>query len=387
MKIVFSVSVPEVALYFLKEQAAYFKARQFQVHIVTGNGTWTKDSDVRRAFDVMVHTFEITRVFSVFTDLRTLIKLILFFRKLSPDYLYATTPKAALLTIVAGTIANVPRRVYLIRGLTYVNDNILKKSIMQFLEWFTCLLSHKVLIVSKSNLDYVVRHHLCYRGKIKVLANGSSHGVDAQGHFDPHGKSNESKDLLRKSLSIPHKSIVIGFLGRMVKDKGVEILIEAWRQISTRHPTAHLLLIGPQDVPRDSLSKQSYEYMRATPNVHLIGDVRDPADFYGIMDIFVLPSLREGFPNAVLEACAMEIPVITTSALGCIDSVENEKTGLIVPMNDPEKLEAAMERLITNEELRKRLGKNARQNVLKMYAPENIAEFVFKEIVGQAPIL
>ena len=381
-KIVFSAVGPEAVYYFLKEQIAYFKGRGCDVSVVTSHGTWTQAEFIEKELGVKVYPYEITRVFSLLKDIAALFKIISLFKKLKPDYIYGTTPKAAFICMLAGAATGVRRRVYLIRGLTFVNDRFLKKFIMSSIERLSCALAHKVLVVSQSNLDYLLSHKLCDPKKVKVLANGSSHGVDAANKFNPANKNIRAQDAMRKDLGIREGDTVFGFLGRMVKDKGVEVLAEAWKAVSKRHNNIHLILIGPVRVPRDAVGLEYYNYFKSTGNIHIIGDVRDPLDMYGIMDILVHPSLREGFPNAVLEAGALEIPVITTDALGCIDSVVHNETGVVVPMNDPAKLAGAMEKLMLDRELARRMGRRARERILKLYDPGMIASAVYNEILS-----
>jgi glycosyltransferase involved in cell wall biosynthesis len=150
--------------------------------------------------------------------------------------------------------------------------------------------------------------------------------------------------------------------------------------LHNQYPNTHLILIGPKHVPRDAVSTECYEAMSRDPTIHVTGDVKDPLHYYALGHIVVHPSFREGFPNAILEGAALCMPAITTNAIGCIDAVVDNETGLIVDVNNVQALFEAMKKLLLDSELRKRMGFAARERALRDFDPGFIAGQVFRFI-------
>jgi glycosyltransferase involved in cell wall biosynthesis len=191
--------------------------------------------------------------------------------------------------------------------------------------------------------------------------------------FAPNKISLSQKLQTRRSLNISPDAFVFGFVGRLVNDKGINELSIAWKQVSAKIDNAVLIIIGPKNEPNDRISYETNSYLSNSKSIRLTGAVQNTVAYYSIMDTLVHPSHREGFPNAVLEAAAMELPVITTDALGCIDSVRDGETGFIVPVRNTEKLAEKMLLLARDTELRENMGKKARQRVLCDFDPQSLA--------------
>jgi glycosyltransferase involved in cell wall biosynthesis len=160
---------------------------------------------------------------------------------------------------------------------------------------------------------------------------------------------------------------VVGFVGRLTRDKGLPELLEAFDAILAARPDAHLLLVGWFDASEDALNDDLRSRISKHPRIHLTGFVADTAPYYRAMDVMVLPTWREGFPNAVLEAAASGIPVITTLATGSRDAVVPEVTGLLIPPGYPEAISESVLQLLRDPERCRRMGKAARAWVLDHY--------------------
>jgi glycosyltransferase involved in cell wall biosynthesis len=196
--------------------------------------------------------------------------------------------------------------------------------------------------------------------KLRLLGGGSSNGVDIE-RFSP-GPSN-----LRHRLGLPHDAHVVGFVGRLTRDKGLPELVEAFDAILAAKPDAHLLLVGWFDHSEDALGPDLRSRIRKHPRIHSTGFVADTAPYYRAMDVMVLPTWREGFPNVVLEAAATGIPVVTTLSTGSRDAVVPEVTGLLIPPGYPVAIREAVLQLLRNPERRCRMGEAARAWVLDHY--------------------
>ncbi len=295
-----------------------------------------------------------------FADLVALLRLWRLIGRRRPDLVEFSTPKAGLLGTVAAWLRGVPRRVYMLRGLKLETSTGLKRRILLAAERLTCRCAHVVLCNSESLRFQALALGLAPARKLSLLGEGSSNGVDIR-RFSP-GESD-----IREQFGIPDKAPVVGFVGRLTRDKGLPELVKAFDLILRAEPSARLLLVGWYDDAEDALDKELRARILRHPRTDCTGFVSDTAPYYRAMDVLVLPTWREGFPNVVLEAAATGIPVVTTECTGARDSVLPEVTGLLIPPGYPDAICEAVLRLIRDPKLRWRMGKAARAWVLKHY--------------------
>ena len=245
-------------------------------------------------------------------------------------------------------------------------------------EILACRAADRVITVSLATKEKAVTEGLCPAEKIEVLGNGSSNGVDAEGRFNPDKFPLEIRFDIRRRYQIPPGAIVLGFVGRLVRDKGIVELTEAWQNLRNQHPDLYLFLVGPIE-PQDPIPVDTLERLKNDSRVKFTGSVDDSAPFYAAMDILTLPTYREGFPNTPLEAAAMELPVIITNVDGCVEAVVDNSTGLLVPSKNSQALSEAIEKLLTNPDMRKMMGKAGRQRVLNKFRPEIIWQGLYAQ--------
>jgi glycosyltransferase involved in cell wall biosynthesis len=228
-------------------------------------------------------------------------------------------------------------------------------------------------------MSVAIEEGLCPAGKMKVLGGGSGNGVDATVRFRPVAEP--ARAAARAALGVPPDALVVGFVGRLVPDKGVVELATAWAALRERHPRLHLLLVGPVERERgvDTLPPELLGRLENDARVHLTGMVRDTSSLYPAMDVVALPTYREGLPNVALETAAMALPIVATAIPGCLDAVQDGITGTLVAPRDPAALEAALERYITDPALRALHGQSARRWVLSEFRREAIWEAVAAE--------
>jgi len=265
--------------------------------------------------------------------------------------------------------------VYHLHGLPYESAAGLHRFLQISSERLACALATKVLSVSESVRARVLEDHLCSHEKIEVPESGSIAGIDAEGLFDPLHHS-EAGTTVRKNLGIPSDGLVIGFVGRLAKDKGVETLWTAWRRLRQTRHNIYLLVIGPGENarPDQAVSPEILKSLQSDPRVHVLGFVprTELPHYYAAIDVLTLPTLREGFPVTVLEAAAMGIPCVASRVTGCIDAIVSEKTGLLTKAKDPEALASAIDRYLATQELRATHGAAARARVLRLFRPERL---------------
>lgn len=373
LRLIFITTVPETIHLALEEQIPYLLKQGYDVSTICSKGSWTTISDIKEKYGIKAYRVEFKRIISPIHDFFSLLHVTALLFLLRPNIIHASTPKAALLSIIGGSIVRIPLRIYHNRGIIYQDYKGIAKIFWHTIEKILCFLSHIVIVNSQSNRQYLQKYNLCPITKLHLLGSGSSHGIDSI-KFNPSNVSISDKENLRQNLRIPATKVIFGFVGRIVKDKGVMDLAAAWKILLKMNVDAHLVLVGPTAEPRGTIPSNCLEYLNTTPSIHFCSDAKNARKYYSIFDIFVLPSYREGFPNVVLEAGAMEIPVITTDALGCIDSVIDGVTGLICKTGDQNALADLMFKLYINPVLRKNLGKQAREHIIKNYDPMSLCK-------------
>jgi len=294
------------------------------------------------------------------SDLWSLLRLCWLLYRLKPDMTEFSTPKAGLLGSVAAKLCGVPSRVYFLRGLKLETCTGIKRRVLLAAERVASACSHTVLCNSESLRNQALALRIAPEAKLSLLGSGSSNGVDVE-RFSP------GPGVLRAQLGLPSYAPVVGFVGRLTRDKGLPELVEAFDTILAASPQAHLFLVGWFDVAEDALGRSLRSRIKNHPRIHLTGYVDDTAPYYRVMDVMVLPTWREGFPNVVLEAAASGIPVVTTLCTGSRDSVVPEVTGLLIPPGYPDAISEAVLQLLRNPELRYRMGEAARAWVLQNY--------------------
>ena len=286
-------------------------------------------------------------------DLLAFLRLCWLLSRLRPELTEFSTPKAGLLGTLAAKLTGVPVRVYMLRGLRLEASQGMERRILCVAERLAAACAHTVLCNSESLRRQALDMGLAPAAKLRLLGRGSSNGVDAQ-RFAPF------PNAMRQVLRLPQGVPVVGFVGRLTYAKGLPDLVEAFERILAAEPDAHLLLVGWFDAAGDALSQAWRARIQDHPRIHLTGMVDDTAPYYGAMDLLVLPTWREGFPNAVLEAAACGLPAITTWATGARDAVIPGVTGMLIPPGYPSAICTAVLQLLQNPQRRRRMGAMAR---------------------------
>jgi glycosyltransferase involved in cell wall biosynthesis len=376
-RIIVVTTIPETMYSTMKELIPFLIERDMEVIGVASRGQWLFESDIRERFHIPYFTVEFTRIISPIRDFIALLQMLFVLFRLRPHIIHYSTPKASLIAAMASFIMRTPLRVYTVRGIPFERKKGLAFRVFLFLERLTCMMSHVVICVSRSNMSYISARKICPPRKLCVIRNGSSHGVDARNMFNPSSVGAERRAALRKNAGISDSAVVFGYIGRLVGDKGAPELLKVWETAAERWPDAHLLIVGDDGEPRDRILMDATSSENARRRLHLFKPTRDIVEWYAVMDVFILPSHREGFPNVVLEAGAMGLPVITTDALGCIDSVIDGLTGFIFKYGDCEGLIEKMTVLYKDRQLRDRLGSEGRRRALSEFDPQLICEDLF----------
>ncbi len=373
-KLIHIATHPSSLFFFLTGQVQYMKQQGLEVYGIASPGIDLEKFAEREG--AIVHSVEMPRAISPLRDLISLWKLCFLLKRIRPEIVHAHTPKGGLLGMIAAFLARVPVRIYHVHGFPYLTTTGLRRFLMTSTERISCMLSQRVLFVSESVRQIAIADRICSAQKSKIINNGSINGVDALEHFNP---KNRDRDKIKSALGIPANAIVIGFVGRLVIDKGLIELMTAWESLRRQFKDLFLLIIGSELEKRNAIPIEMVNRIRTDPRIRFVGKVSSPADYYASMDILVLPSYREGFGLVAIEASAMELPVVATRIPGCIDSVLEGETGLLVPPKNAVALEKALKVYIEDKDIRILHGKNGRKRALTDFKPQDIWKIMHAE--------
>lgn len=338
----------KAALGLMRGQLAMLRDRGFDVTVVA-SPSWELD-DVATREGVPTIAVPMNREITPLRDLVALHRLVRVIKRIRPDVVNAGTPKAGLLGMIASRIANVPARVYVLRGLRLETTSGLKRLLLKTTERIASACAHQVVCVSDSMRQVYVAQNLAPAWKCMIPGPGSSNGIDVSRFEQTDARLKSARDIRRK-FGIPRDAPVIGFVGRLTRDKGIVELAEAFRSVLHSHPEARLLLVGEFE-SGDPVPQDTIDWLRASPDVSVAGFSKDPSGYYSVMNLLAFPSYREGFPNVPLEAAAASIPVVGFAATGTVDAVLDGQTGTLVPMGNVPALTAAISEYLSNDVLR-----------------------------------
>lgn len=371
-------TVPQ-SLWFLTGQVTYMKVRGLAIQAISSPGPLLQRFAEQE--EIPTHAVPMARAITPWQDLRAVAEIWRLLRRIRPDIVHTHTPKGGLLGMLAAWLARVPVRVYHMRGLPHLTARGLRRLLLRTSEAVSCRLAHRVFCVSRSIRDVAVNERLCPAERVHVLGQGSGNGVDATHRFNPDRAAVDARRTTRLHYDLPDDALVIGFIGRVVRSKGVVELAEAWESIRDRFPHAYLLLIGPTEA-EDPVPPELLARLQKDPHVRLAGEQWNTPPLYCAMDLLALPTYREGFPNVLLEAGAMRLPVVATRVPGCVDAVIDGVTGTLVPPYEPAPLAAALMRYLDQPELRTRHGAAGRDRVLRAFQPAQLWASLHAEYRG-----
>ncbi len=366
-KIVQITTVP-FTLIFLQGQPRFMTQAGFEWTAVSSPGDQL--DEFGRTERVAVHAVPMTRRITMAQDFVALVRLWRYLRRTRPHIVHAHTPKAGLLGMIAAALARVPVRIYQLHGLPMATATGLRRRLLTWSEKLACRLAHEVLAVSPSLQQLTVSSGLCAAGRVRVLGQGTANGVDARGRFDPRYHA-AHRAQIQAASGIPPEATVVGFVGRLVPDKGVVELLQAWQSLRDEFPELHLLMVGPEE-SESPLPDWVRQRLLQDARIHSVGFHRDPAPLYAAMDVLLLPSHREGFGMAAMEAAAMALPVVATCVTGCVDAVVDGVTGTLVPPHNADALAAAVRTYVRDPLLRRRHGQAGRMRVVQHFQPVTV---------------
>jgi len=352
----------------LSGQLAWFDREGFDVAVAAAPGPSLDRVSSREGVRVFPIPFQ--REISPLRDLFALRRLNACLRSFRPHIVNAGTPKAGLLGLLSARWAGSPSRIYLLRGLRLQTTRGPKRLILRTAERLAARSATCIVSVSPSLRDAAVAEELASTSKIHVLGCGSSNGVDCD-RFAPSPRLDAAAMMLRANWGIPAKARVIGFIGRLTRDKGIADLVEAFLAAAGELPDVYLVLIGREEAG-DPVGVRTLKMLRNHPRVRFAGSMKDVAPCYRAIDVLAFPSYREGLPNVPLEAAASERPVVAYAATGTVDAVRHGATGFVCAIGDRQALADGLRQYLTDASLRAAHGAAGRQFVHANFSQQEV---------------
>ncbi len=356
IKICFVVAVDITLKFLLISELKFFKDKGYDVFVMCSPGKWLQDI---KKEGIVVKEVTIKRnIFSPISDIASLVTLFFYFKKETFDVVLTFTPKPGLLGQLAAKMAHVPIIVNTIFGF-YFHENTppLPRKFFIFIEKMAARCSDFVFFRSKEDFETAMREKIIRRGLGEYIGDGINITEFNSARF-----SKEFVQEKKKELGIMLEALVIGIVARLVKEKGYVELFLAYKKVIEIFPHAVLLVIGAADVQKkDSLNPDMVKNFGIEKNTIFLGERTDIVELYSVMDIFVLPSYREGFPHSIMEASAMARPVVTTDVRGCRNAIVNGVTGMLVPPRNSKELAKAIISLLSDSQKAKAMGQAGRK--------------------------
>jgi glycosyltransferase involved in cell wall biosynthesis len=372
-KVLHIITVSFVINHFFGKQFLYLKKKtNNEYHLAcTSSKEFIRFSDKLGYIPFEVN---ITREISPFEDLIAIFKIYKYIKINNINQVIGHTPKGGMIAMVASYFANVTERIYFRHGIIYETSSGFKRFLLKNIDRLNGFLATKVVCVSNSVKEISEKDQLNNKDKNIVLGLGTCNGIDTEGRFNPRKKQIENINELKLKYGITADDKIIGYVGRLVRDKGIDELIKAWEIVKKKSINAKLLLVGPIE-ERDSISEYSKNQIKFDPSIIFTDFVVDSSIYFSLMDIFILPTYREGFPTVALEASSMSLPVIITKATGCTESIIENQTGIFIS-NDPKDIADKILFYMENEKIAKEHGKKGR-----LFVNENFEQTLIWDLI------
>ena len=375
---VVNIVTSSLTVRFLEGQPEYFKKKGLEVILMSSPGEELSKAQYDGVQTVAV---PMAREISPWSDLVSLWRTWRVLWRLRPAITNVATPKAGLLGGIAAWLCRIPIRYYTLLGLRCETTVGLKRKLLLLTERVACLCAHRVICVSESLKQKAIDLGVVDEGRTIVLGSGGFRGVDEK-RFAPTAEALRQACQLRQDLGIPQEAPVVGFVGRLTRDKGIAELVDAYSRLRTRFPKLRLLLVGDLE-EADPLPLETLSVIQRDPQIIRSGFVKDPIPYYRILDVLAFPTHREGFGNAAMEAHAVGKPVVATWVTGIVDSVIDGVTGILVPVGDVDALAGALELVLADQSLAAALGSAGRERALREFRQERIWEAIVQEYSQQ----
>lgn len=358
----------------LRGQFTYFQQQGFEVLTISADGIEVKDLE---AEGIPHQVVPMTRKITPVQDLICLWKLIRVIQKFKPDIVHTHTPKAGLLGMMAARICRVPVRLHTVAGLPLMEATGFKQWVLKMVERITYSCAHQVYPNSKGLLKYIKEQLFIINRPLSIIGKGSTNGIDTA-FFSRSPELMEKARAIRIEYQIPDDAMVFSFVGRIVKDKGIVELTDAFKKLSSFREV-RLMLVGPFEQELDPLPAEVMQFINDSNLVIKAGFQQDVRPWLLASDVFVFPSYREGFPNVVMQTACLKVPCIVSDINGCNEIIEHNVSGLIVPPKNHQALYDAMVLMATDKKRSFDFSEKAHQFVVANYDQQYVWGELLKE--------
>lgn len=374
MEKIIRVVTSDVSFGLLKGQLK-FLSKYFKIVGVSSPGPNVAKATLREGVDI--HTVKMSRHIDLIQDFKSLYNLYKVFKKEKPDMVHSITPKAGLLSMTAAYFARVPIRLHTFTGLIFPYRTGLFQKILITTDRILCFFATNLYPEGEGVKQDLISYKITSK-PLKVIGKGNVNGVDLT-YYNPDNFITKDLNDLKKELGIEDSDFVFIFLGRLVKDKGINELISAFKKLSTQKNNVKLLLLGKYEHELDPVLPETEFEINTNDNIILAGWQTDTRPYLLISNVSILPSYREGFPNVVLEAGAMGLPCIVTNISGCNEIIKDQHNGVIIPPKDEVKLFEAMKSIVIDKKLVNEMALNSRSVIVNNYERSFVWNSLLKE--------
>lgn len=368
-KLVRITTVPMALRYLLPGQMHFMSQNGFDVLMISADGK--ELSDVINNEQCRHIIVPMTRKITPLQDLRCLLRLIRIFRKEKPDIVHTHTPKAGLLGMLAARWCGIAVRIHTVAGLPLMVEKGFKYRLLKFIEKLTYASASQVWPNSYSLKDFILQKKLCNPAKLHIIAKGSTNGINLT-RFSREALKENNLDDIRKQIQYEPQNKYLLCIGRLVADKGIVELVNVFTELQRSDVSLRLVLVGSYEPNLDPLPGKTISEIQNNKAIIHINWSDNVEYFMALANYFVFPSHREGFPNVLLQAGAMGVPVICSHITGNIDIVTSNETGLIFDRSNEQQLFKMMQYAILHPQHMQTMAKRLQQDIKENYRQENI---------------
>jgi glycosyltransferase involved in cell wall biosynthesis len=368
-KLIRITTVPMALRYLLPEQMHFMANNGFDVLMISADGKELNEViEKEQCRHIIV---PMTRKITPLQDLKCLFQLIKIFRREKPDIVHSHTPKAGLLGMIAAKLCGVKVRIHTVAGLPLMVEKGFKYQLLKFIEKLTYASAVQVWPNSNSLMQFIIKNKLCKTSKLKIIAKGSTNGIQ----LDRFSKENLDEKItaeIKEQINYTKQNIYLLCIGRLVVDKGIAELVHVFTQLQKTNETLVLILVGEYETTLDPLPAGTLHEIEINPCIVHINWTTQVEYYMSVADFFIFPSHREGFPNVLLQAGAMGLPVICSHITGNIDIVSNNETGLVFESGNEQQMLSLLQYALLHPQLMQTMAKKLQQDIQQNYPRENI---------------